>query len=381
MKIRSFTSRNRTTRRGMSKAGPRLAVTILLIGAVVRPSVARAEAEGPQKPDDSLVQVFKSVPFDGTPAEPLTLNVYKPVNRAATGSPAVVLVHGGSWTQGDPDGMDTQGKLLAQQGWVGFSISYRLAVRGQPSWPANVDDVRAAVRWVGENARTYGADPTRIALIGESAGGQLAALVGATGYGEDPDAAADPARAPRIRAVATFSAPLALDQLVPDGDQGPASCGGNTSCRVFWTLPLVPGMLGCQPAQCPDTYAKASPVTQAALSKTTAPMFLANSTEEIVPIDQLNRMVDVLNRQGITVQAKRIEGDQHGNAYTSKVWNDMMPFLADQLGVPRPQPIAFVEERQLKDYVLFLFIGIFAVGLLALFIFAAVRHNWDEPGA
>ncbi len=343
-----------------------------------RPGSASAQAEGPQAPDDSLVEITRDVAFGASPTSPLTLNVYRPKAKSF-GVPAVVLVHGGSWSQGDPNMMDTQGKLLAQQGWVGFSIAYRLAVRDTPTWPGNVDDVKTAVRWVADHARDYGSDPTRLALLGESAGGHLAALVGATGFGMDPSSLPDPSKAPRIRVVATFSAPLALDQLVPVNGEAPPSCGGDEPCKAFWRLPLVPGMLGCGPNQCPATYLAASPASQ--VTRTTPPMFLANATDEIVPMDQLDRMKRALTDNNVNVQTKAVEGSKHGNEYTSRVWNEMVPFMADSLGVPTPQPIMFAEERELKDYLLLIFIGMFAIGLLFVFILAAVRGRWDEPGA
>lgn len=357
----------------------RLTVSVLVLFAVIRPDTAGAQAERPQPPDDSLVEITRGVQFGGSPTDPLRLNIYKPKGREV-GRPAVVLVHGGSWTQGDPDKMDQQGKLLAQQGWVGYSISYRLAVNGTASWPANLEDVRAAVRWVGEHGREQGADPTRIALLGESAGGHLAALVATSGFGLDPGTIADPAKAPRIRAVATFSAPLALAELVPPAEGvPPSSCGDDEACRSFWQLPLVPGMLGCRPDQCPATYVAASPAAQ--VTRTTPPMYLANATEEIVPMDQVERMKATLTQHGVPVKAMPVEGAKHGNEYTARVWNEMVPFLAESLGVPTPQPILFSEERELKDYLLLIFVGLFAIGLLFVFILAAVRGKWDEPGA
>lgn len=378
MKTRSPAAHNSTERASWrSRAGllVRLTLALLVVTAVVHPAVASAQDAG-QSPDDSLVEIVKGVNFGSTPNSPLLLNVYKP-KTSEIGRPAIVLVHGGSWTQGDPDMMDTQGKLLAQQGWVGFSVSYRLATKGNPSWSGNVDDVRTAVRWVGDHARDYGADPSRIALLGESAGGHLAALVGMTGFDAAP-ASTDP-KAPRIRAVATLSAPLALDQLVPQQGAAPTSCGEDRRCKEFWQFPLVPGMLGCNPDQCPETYVAASPDKQ--VTPTSPPLYLANSTEEIVPLDQVDRMASAAAAKGVTVQTQRVDGSKHGNEITAKVWNQMVPFLADALGVPTPQPIQFAEERELKDYLLFIFVGLFAIGLLFVFILAAIRGKWDEPGA
>jgi hypothetical protein len=278
--------------------------------------------------------------------------------------------------------MDLQGKLLAQQGWLGFSISYRLAQPGAPPvWPSNLEDVKTAVRWVGDHAREYGADPTRIALIGNSAGGHLSSLVGANGFGLDPASTPDPARAPRVRVVATFSAPLALAKLAPTGGRPPEQCGDNESCKLFWGQPIVPAMLGCEPSQCPDKYDAASFPKQ--VKPTSAPIFLANATDEIVPLDQLEESLSATLKVNVEAKVVRIPGDRHGsdpgNGYTAKVWNEMMPFLADKLGVPVPQPILFAPDRELKDYVTYVLIGLFGLGLLVVFVYTAVRNRWDEP--
>jgi len=93
--------------------------------------------------------------------------------------PAVILVHGGGWTEGDKAGKFIQPLFgpLDQTGFVWFSINYRLAP--QFSFPAPGEDVEAAVRFVKQHAKEYKVNPSRIALMGESAGGHLVDLVGA----------------------------------------------------------------------------------------------------------------------------------------------------------------------------------------------------------
>nr|HML75371.1 alpha/beta fold hydrolase [Anaerohalosphaeraceae bacterium] len=88
--------------------------------------------------------------------------------------PAVILIHGGGWSGGDKKDMEFLYKPLSEAGFVWFSINYRLAP--QHRWPACIEDVRSAIRWVRANAAAYRADAGRIALIGYSAGGHLACL-------------------------------------------------------------------------------------------------------------------------------------------------------------------------------------------------------------
>ncbi|WP_414664395.1 alpha/beta hydrolase fold domain-containing protein [Horticoccus sp. 23ND18S-11] len=93
---------------------------------------------------------------------------------------AVILVHGGGWTGGDKSGGPRKGYMapmhepLEQAGLAWFSINYRLAPKHP--FPACIDDVMTAIRWVKAHATEYRIDPSRIALAGESAGGHLVAL-------------------------------------------------------------------------------------------------------------------------------------------------------------------------------------------------------------
>ena len=89
--------------------------------------------------------------------------------------PIAILIHGGGWGGGDKAAdFGALSKPLTDAGIAWFSINYRLAPRYP--WPACFDDVRSAIRWVKKNAATYNSDPKRVALVGYSAGGQLAAL-------------------------------------------------------------------------------------------------------------------------------------------------------------------------------------------------------------
>jgi acetyl esterase/lipase len=112
------------------------------------------------------------------------LDVYYPVS--ATGPvPAVVYVHGGGWYSGDkadPAGKDFIMPLVAS-GYLVAAINYRLAPRYQ--FPAQLDDVKSAVRFLRSNAARYSIDPARIGAIGDSAGGHLVALLGLTGGQDD----------------------------------------------------------------------------------------------------------------------------------------------------------------------------------------------------
>ncbi|HEY0064228.1 MAG TPA: alpha/beta hydrolase [Telluria sp.] len=134
------------------------------------PSIRIASREVP-----AGVTVQRGVAYAGT----LKLDLYRPAHGDA--APLVVLVHGGGWRTGRRDNLAAMAIRLARRGYAAAAVSYRLS--GEARYPAAVDDVREAVRWLRANGAQYRIDPARIALAGGSAGGQIASLVGVTGSG------------------------------------------------------------------------------------------------------------------------------------------------------------------------------------------------------
>lgn len=108
----------------------------------------------------------------------LHLDIYYPAHKRKGGRPGVLLIHGGGWRSGSRDMEVPMAQRLAGAGYVAVAVEYRLSLEAR--YPAAVHDLKAAVRWLRANAGQYGLDSTRIAAYGCSAGGQLAALLGAT---------------------------------------------------------------------------------------------------------------------------------------------------------------------------------------------------------
>ena len=107
------------------------------------------------------------------PGGPIPVRVYRPAGEGPL--PLVAYAHGGGWAVGSLDGFDPVSRALANaSGAVIASIGYRLAP--EHPFPAGLDDVRAAVRWLAENARELDGDPERVAIAGDSAGGNLATV-------------------------------------------------------------------------------------------------------------------------------------------------------------------------------------------------------------
>ncbi|HLK56291.1 MAG TPA: alpha/beta hydrolase, partial [Chthonomonadaceae bacterium] len=140
--------------------GRAAALLFCLMAFCLMPLTASARAGQPQ--------VEKDVVYGTAGGTKLLLDVYRP--QSVTGKrPGVVLVHGGGWVAGDKSFYAPVGNLLAARGYVAFAIDYRLAPIFH--YPAQVDDVQRAVRWVRAHAATYNLDPDRLGAIGDSAGG------------------------------------------------------------------------------------------------------------------------------------------------------------------------------------------------------------------
>jgi acetyl esterase/lipase len=98
--------------------------------------------------------------------------------QAMPRAPAVLMIHGGGWRVGSRHGLGGICRMLAQQGIVVFDMDYRLLTAAPATkWPAQVNDVQLAMRWVRAHANTYGIDPAHICAEGDSAGGHLALLL------------------------------------------------------------------------------------------------------------------------------------------------------------------------------------------------------------
>src|SRR5215469_6800260 len=136
----------------------------------------------------------------------LKLDIYKPADAGKSTRPAVILIHGGGWTSFDKSAMKGMGGFLARSGFVAFAVDYRLLHGTENRWPAQLDDVQRAVRWVRANAGKYGVNPDHLGAFGHSAGAQLAALLGMEETRVNSDATLAKYSS-RVQAVVDYSGP------------------------------------------------------------------------------------------------------------------------------------------------------------------------------
>ncbi len=122
------------------------------------------------------VIAFEEVTYAHRSSGDLGLDLYRPAGNEAL--PAVIIIHGGGWVAGDRRMERAFAKTLAARGYVAVPVSYRLGTPGR--FPAPIEDLKEAVRWLRAHAKDYHIDPARIAAVGGSAGANLASMLGVT---------------------------------------------------------------------------------------------------------------------------------------------------------------------------------------------------------
>jgi acetyl esterase len=259
-------------------------------------TVSRAGDGAPVSNEASTqVAVELGIVWRTVDGEKLALDTYLPAG-GGNDRAAVVLIHGGGWSAGDKSALAEQAQQLAELGYVAIAVNYRLVP--EHPLPAALEDVQAAVSWLRADAqvRHYGIDPHRIGVLGASAGGQLAAMLGTVGTGAN-DAGS------RVAAVVTWSGVFDFTTVGIDDAS----------------------LLGCGPASCPEVAAAASPIAH--VDRTDAPTLLVTSAEDaIVPATQSTAMAAALSGAAVENQLIVIDGSAHA-VLGDAAWAATVAFL------------------------------------------------------
>jgi len=232
------------------------------------------------------------VPFGAAHRTPLLLDACYPSPTPTPVLPVVIWVHGNGWSTGQR--CDDAGicQLYARHGFFTITIDYRLS--HQAPFPAQIHDVKAAIRWVRASAATYALDPDRIGIAGFSAGGHLAALAGLTG---DLPALEGTSGAPgyssRVHAVAVGAAPIDF-----------------FAYRNRPEYAFLEEFLGGAVDERADLWQLASPISH--VQRSAPPFLIAHGTlDALVPFTQAERLAAALRAVGGAVEFIPVEGVDH----------------------------------------------------------------------
>ncbi len=217
----------------------------------------------------------------------LHLDIAWPTLRSGrSGRPAILFIHGGGWQAGTRQAQSRLVRAAARRGYVAATVTYRLAP--QFTWPAQWEDVRAALIWLRENASTYGIDPERIGAAGHSAGGHLSLMLGGFPNGAEHAEA-------RVQAVVNFFGPTDLA----------AANYGERARGIITTF--IGGPVDAKQAE----HAAASPLTL--VTPGDAPtLTFHGTTDGIVPVEQAYVLHEAFAAARVPNELNILAGRGHG---------------------------------------------------------------------
>ena len=227
--------------------------------------------------------------FDTVDGVELLLDLYRPAGEHPP-LPGVVVIHGGSWQSGSRKEFPALNRYLATRGYVVAAVSYRFSPRFR--FPAALEDVGAALSFLDSNAIRFGLDRDRLALLGRSAGGQLALVAGYT------------QAHPGVRAVVSFYGPVALRW----GFANPAKAS------IIDSSAVLEAYLGGPPATHGRLYDAASPLAHVGHA-TPATLLVSGARDELVSPFHAEFLSDRLIRAGVPHVVLRLPWAVHGCDY------------------------------------------------------------------
>jgi acetyl esterase/lipase len=226
--------------------------------------------------------------------DPLRLDLARP--RQGDGPfPVVVCIHGGGWSGGNRQNLSNTIEALARRGYAAATISYRLVPTAQ--FPAQIEDCKAAVRYLRANAARLKLKPDRIGAVGFSAGAHLACLLGVTDKKDGLEGTGGhPEQSSQIQAVVSFF--------------GPTDFTKKTWSDELEKKTLAP-LFGAPFEDKPELYKRGSPVTY--VKKTAPPFLFFHGTEDkLVSIRQSRELAAKLESVGVSAKLIELEGEGHG---------------------------------------------------------------------
>lgn len=246
------------------------------------------------------------------------LDLYHPTKRQGD-TPLIIWVHGGAWRSGTKSDVPIIG--LLEHGFAIASVDYRLTP--QSAFPAQVHDIKAAIRFLRSQATEYDVDPKRFFIAGSSAGGHLAALVGvSTGVVKlEGPSQSNSDQSSAVAAIVSFYGASNLQTILKQ----------STPYGLSVRVPALQLLLGGQPEQNPDNAKLASPVAH--IDATDPPLLLIHGDQDPqMPIEQSYELQRAYRQAKLPVQMHIVQGGLHGGKgfYEPQVLTKVADFLKSQ---------------------------------------------------
>ena len=266
----------------------------LVLAAV---AASPAFAQGPARLSES-VQAHRDLAYVDNGHERQKLDLYLP-KQAKEPLPVLIWIHGGGWQNGSKDGCPPLRAGYVERGYAVASLNYRLS--SHAVFPAQIEDCKAAIRWLRAHAEKFGLDPQRFGVWGSSAGGHLVALLGTSGGVKAFDVGAHLDQNSAVQAVCDYYGPSDFLAFVTTGGYESHARANAPEAKLF----------GGTVQEKRELAAQASPVTHVTADD---PPFLIvhGDRDPVVPPNQSERLFEALKKAGVGVQYHLIEGAAHG---------------------------------------------------------------------
>lgn len=255
------------------------------------------EAE-PDIPDK--LAAYENIVYKETPEKVLKLDIY---HRGDIDEPTPMLmfIHGGSWTKGNKDDYRRYLVDYAEKGYVTATVAYRFAQ--EAPFPAALEDVVCALQWLKANAAAYHIDPDRIAVVGGSAGGHLAMMLGFYARDDDylPSSECGYEATPEVRAIVNFYGPTDL------------------TTEYARTHSSVTNFIGSEYSDSTRALFEAASPMQFVSSDDPPTLIFHGTLDDLVPVSQADRLAEALKENDVPVDYHRLKGWPHTMDLSVKV--------------------------------------------------------------
>ncbi len=300
---------------------PAWARCLALAGLAISAASAQTAAppRQPQPPEGAVAH--RDLAYVANGHERQKLDLYLP--RGGTNLPLIIYIHGGAFKMGSKE----QGPPLdyLRRGYALASINYRLSQHAL--FPAQIQDCKAAVRWLRAHAHDHGLDPSRFAAWGPSAGGHLAAMLGTAGDTKEFDVGAHLDRSSGVQAVVDYFGPT--DFLQMDAHRLPQGMIHDAADSPESEL------IGGPIQQNREKAARANPVTY--VTPGDPPFLICHGDQDpLVPHHQSELLAEALKKAGVPATFHTVKGAGHGGFKDPKVSELTQAFLAERLRPAKP---------------------------------------------
>lgn len=251
--------------------------------------------------------VFASAPADASRVyaqdlgEDLKIHAWRPKGKAPrAGWPIIIYVHGGGWNSGDAISRGADMRWFADHGWLALAIDYSLSSEKRHMWNRVHGQIGCALAWVNQNAAIWNGDVSRIALFGESAGGNLVLNAGnLAGAGKLVSSCGG--AVPKVRAVSAIY-PAVNIAAVWNNDYRPSGAGVREMAEQY---------TGGSPKQFPDRYAATAAATQLGPNAPPTILFISEN-DHLVPPASMKAYEAASRRAGVETRSIHIPHGEHG---------------------------------------------------------------------